>query len=202
MSPDDPRHGQRRGYYAHRAAGETACDPCKRAAAAAQARYDLMRMHGQAGRVPAIGTKRRLRALQAIGWTLTEIANQIGTKRSRVEKWCSEERIYVYATTAARVDEVYERLSMGRPVGPWATRTRNMAARKGYAPPLAWDNIDDPKERPGVRPASAPVPKRERTWDSPDHRACSRCGVVRETYRTKSNQRGDKCRDCMEVEAA
>lgn len=142
MSPDDPRHGQRRGYYAHRRDGETACDACLRAAAAAQQKYELAWMHGKAGRVPAVGTKRRLRALQAIGWTLTAIADEIGSQRSRVEKWASEDRTYVYTTTAARVAEVYERLCMRSPEGPWATRTRNMAAAKGYAPPLAWDDID------------------------------------------------------------
>lgn len=191
MSPDDPRHGQRRGYYAHRRDGEEACEACKRAAAAAEQRYELARMHGKPGRVLAVGTKRRLRALQAIGWTLTAIADELDTKRSRVEKWCSEDRIYVYATTAARVADVYERLCMGRPTGRWATRTRNMAARKGYAPPLAWLNIDDPREKPAVRPVVLHA-VRERTYDSSDHRACTRCGVVREVR----NGRGNLCHDC------
>ena len=150
MTPDDPRHGQRRGYYAHRADGEPACEPCKRAAAAAEARYELARMHGKPGRVPAIGTMRRLRALQAIGWTLTAIADHIGTKRSRVEKWCNQSRVNVYTTTAVRVAEVYEELCMTMPTGRWATRTRNTAIRRGYLPPLAWTDIDDPNERPNL----------------------------------------------------
>jgi hypothetical protein len=194
VSPDDPRHGQRRGYYAHRRDGEEACVACKRAAAAAEQRYELARMYGKPGRVLALGTKRRLRALQAIGWTLTAIADELGTKRSRVEKWCSEDRTYVYTTTAARVAEVYERLCMTRPTGRWATRTRNLAASKGYAPPLAWLDIDDPSERPAVRPAAL-EPVRERTYDSPDHRACARCGLVREVNRG----RGDLCHDCRIV---
>lgn len=201
MSPDDPRHGERRGYYAHRADGEEACESCKRAAAAAEQRYELARMHGRSGRVLAIGTQRRLRALQAIGWTLTAIAEDIGTKRSRVEKWCSEDRTYVYTTTAARVADVYERLCMGRPTGQWATRTRNMAARKGYAPPLAWLNIDDPSESPAMRPTAQSI-ARERTWDTPDHRACGRCGVVRATNRSTTRGVTDLCRDCLEVSAA
>lgn len=148
MSPLDERHGTRRGYYAHRADGEAACDPCKRAAAAAEQRYVLARMKGRTGRVPAVGTKRRLRALQALGWTLTELAERMGSQRSRVEKWCSEDKTYVYASTAARVAKVYEELCMTQPTGRWATRTRNMARRNGYPPPLAWDRIDDPAETP------------------------------------------------------
>lgn len=30
------------------------------------------------------------------------------------------------------------------------TRSRNIAIRKGYAPPLAWNNIDDPNELPST----------------------------------------------------
>lgn len=149
MLPDDPRHGQRRGYYAHRAAGEEACKPCKRAAAAMEQSYVLARIQGRPLRVPALGTKRRMRALQALGWTLTEIAAQMGSERSRVEKWCSEEKHYVYASTAQRVAEVYDRLSMIVPEGPWATRTRNHARKQGYAPPLAYDDIDNDPEPTG-----------------------------------------------------
>lgn len=148
MSPDDPRHGERRGYYAHRVAGEAACDPCKRAAAAAEQRYVLARMEGRPMRRRAEGTQRRLRALQAMGWTLSEIAQQLGEQRTCVEKWCNEDRTYVYSATAHRVEQVYDRLCMTVPSGPWAARNRRMAARKGYAPPLAWDDIDDPAEIP------------------------------------------------------
>lgn len=150
MTPDDPRHGQYRGYRAHRVAGEEACEPCKRAAAGAEQRYQLARLEGKPLRLPAAGTQRRLRALQALGWTITEIAHGMGVPRSRVEKWCSDQKTYVYASNAALVAAVYERLSGTSPTGPWADRNRGMAARKGYHPPIAWDddNIDDPTAEP------------------------------------------------------
>jgi hypothetical protein len=55
---------------------------------------------------------------------------------------------------------------------------------------------------PLARPAFSTIGGREPTYDTPDHEACSRCGRVRKVYRSVGNPRGDKCRDCMEVEAA
>jgi hypothetical protein len=150
MTPDDERHGTRRGYYAHRKHGQEACDPCKAAAAAAEQGYVLARIQNRPGRVPATGTQRRLRALQALGWTITEIANHIGAPRTRVEKWANDQKTYVYATTAARVAEIYDELHMRVPTGPWAQRTRNTAQARGHHPPLAWECIDtDPEPATG-----------------------------------------------------
>lgn len=144
MKADDPRHGTRRGYYAHRAAGQEACDPCKRGAAQAEMRYQHDRIMGRARRVDPRGTQRRLHALSALGWTWKDIADEIGTSRSNIEKWANNDpRQFVYASTAARVSEVYDRLCMSLR-GDWVgERTRKAAVRKGYAPPLAWDDIDN-----------------------------------------------------------
>lgn len=153
MSPDDPRHGQRKGYYAHKRDGEEACAACKRAAAAADARYVLNRAAGVQARVPSIGTKRRLHALAAMGYTWTALDRELGTARM-AEKWANEPRVYIFATSAARVAAIYERLSMrfppetNRHEKTAAGRARNLARRQGWPPPLAWDNIDDPNERP------------------------------------------------------
>ena len=60
----------------------------------------------------------------------------------------------VYRTSYEKVSKVYDELSMTLPPERTrfermdVTRTRNRARRLGYAPPLAWDNIDDPNERP------------------------------------------------------
>ena len=37
---------------------------------------------------------------------------------------------------------------MTKPQGPGANRARTWAKRHGFAPPLAWDDIDDPDEKP------------------------------------------------------
>lgn len=205
MSPDDPRHGQRRGYYAHRKDGEEACDRCKRAAAAAEARRH---MPGASRRVDPTGTARRIQALVALGWTYLDIQRETGLEDAEVRRFAIGERAYVYSSTVAKVDAAFQRMCMTIPPATTTrerqarSKARRLAQRNGWAPPLAWINIDDPAERPAVRRNATPLKLRERTWDSTDHRACSRCGVVREVYNSIANPRGDKCRDCLEVEAA
>jgi len=79
MSPDDPRHGHSRGYWAHRRDGEEACERCKRAAA----RYQATREHyGTPRRVSALGAQRRIQALVALGWTVEIIAAEVGGSTS------------------------------------------------------------------------------------------------------------------------
>lgn len=61
---------------------------------------------------------------------------------------------FIRRPTAKAVLDTYRQMSMTLPAldGPReravATRARAMAARNGWAPPLAWNNIDDPQEDP------------------------------------------------------
>lgn len=154
MSPDDPRHGTPQGRPAHRRAGEPACDACRDANALYQRRYRKTRaLYGNKS-VDATGTRRRVEALCRLGWSTTQIAERIDMIQNQL--WMTTQQDTVYVTTAARVAEAYEVLSMTVP--PTTTtserisvsRTRAHAIRAGFAPPLAWDNIDDPSERPNL----------------------------------------------------
>lgn len=91
--------------------------------------------------LPAAGTHRRLQALMALGWPLSVIAKRLGVHHDRIRQYLIQRS--VYATTAARVAALYDELSMTP--GP-SVRARREAARRGYVPPLAWDDetIDDP----------------------------------------------------------
>lgn len=102
--------------------------------------------------VDATGTRRRLAALMALGWTYPTIAAELGVYPSRVSQLMRTKQ--VHSVTAAAVTAVYDRLSTRR--GPSERRAR-MAARHGWPPPLGWDEdtIDDP--------ASTPVPG----WNQP-----------------------------------
>lgn len=154
MSPDDERHGTRRGYYAHRSDGEEACAACKRAAAAAEARRQLAIMHGRPGRVDARGTRRRIQALVCLGYNWVRLGVEIGSDEVLVKRWAERNTpgAYVFRSTAERVAEVYERLSMTWPPETTfgernaATRARNRAQLSGWVPPLAWDDIDNDPE--------------------------------------------------------
>lgn len=92
-------------------------------------------------KVPSAGTVRRLQALQALGWSASFLADELGVHRSRINQIMKSAR--VEPDTAERVKDVYKRLSMTP--GP-SSYARTWAAKMGYLPPLAWDDdhIDDP----------------------------------------------------------
>lgn len=138
MSPDDPRHGSVAGYSAHRKAGEPTCRPCKDAVARYQADREKRRYLGDPHRSDAQPIVRRLRALYALGWTAEHIAKAGGWSRAESVHRLAQVK-YVTSPTREKVYRAYAALSGKR--GPSdATRARAVAA--GYAPPLAWDDID------------------------------------------------------------
>lgn len=150
MLPDDPRHGTNAGHRAHYQpdGDKTPCDPCR--AAHAEYKRQLWRrkymLRVSDLYVPSIGTTRRIRALQAIGWRLGDIDQALGHGdgwNNYAHNLTRQDRIH--ASTAAKVAAVYERLSMTP--GP-SGRTRAIAKNRRWAPPLAWNNIDDPNEKP------------------------------------------------------
>lgn len=153
MAADDPRHGSRRGYYAHRREGSPACGSCKRAAAAAEARYVMLRNQGVQSRLSPVGVQRRLRALVAMGYTWRSLDGHLGY-HNMAEKWGNHDLRYVFPSTVAKVAAVYDKLSMTFPPATTSveragiTKARGLARRKGWPPPLAWNDIDDPTEQP------------------------------------------------------
>lgn len=96
-------------------------------------------------RIPAIGTRRRVQALMAIGYTRAEIAAAAGRdERAIGHLWHQH---WVYRTTADAIRRIYDTWSM---TPGNSDKTCQYARRRSYAPPLAWDDdtIDDPKARP------------------------------------------------------
>lgn len=102
-------------------------------------------VNGGSCAVDATGTRRRLHALKAAGWSLSAIAEQLGSTESTVFKYTRQ--TIVRASTAAAVAELFDRLQLIP--GP-SQRARLHAARKGWPLPLAWDEdtIDDPHSSP------------------------------------------------------
>ena len=105
-------------------------------------------MTGQGVWVPAHGARRRLQALAALGWSTRVIAEKIGSHYRPLLKISSGERESVRLDNHQRIARVFRELSAVVPSGHSANITRGWAAKNGYAPPLAWDDIDDPRERP------------------------------------------------------
>jgi hypothetical protein len=147
MSPDDPRHGTYAGYNA---GCRLQC--CRDAAARYQRGLDWDRLNGRSRSVDKFGTVRRIRALQALGWSAEELSRRIGHSRAYLHMVINHTRGTVHRTTAEKVAAVYDELCMTPGPSP-LTRTR--ARRNGWLPPLAYDDIDAPDGL--ARPTDATV---------------------------------------------
>lgn len=149
------RCGTITGREYHLARNEPICEGCKRAYRRWQERYRLRVMAEGRLLIPSIGTHRRIQALQWMGWTMQQIADQIGITSGRaVNNLLTRE--HVHRDTAARIEQVYERLcSVPGPSG--ITRRRAMA--NGWASWAAWEDIDNPDDRP-----QTPQEERRKAW--------------------------------------
>lgn len=144
MLPDDKRHGTYAGHMAHEASGVPHCDPCKDARLRYNKRLRLDHERGIRRSLPITGARRRLQALCALGHTQKSIAQRLGVSPQRVHQWtCDEKYGRIYPASHDSIVELYDELSMVVPTGSMSTRTRNDALRRGWAPPLAWDDIDN-----------------------------------------------------------
>lgn len=99
--------------------------------------------------VDATGSARRLRALIAVGWSGSKLADRLGMTVANF--WTALGYEQVTARRARAVRALYDELWDLPPVEvdhrsrQSASRARNMAARNGWPPPMAWDDehIDD-----------------------------------------------------------
>lgn len=88
---------------------------------------------------PAEPVARRVRALAAIGWPARDVAARAGVSIAVVADLTAGRSTRVESRSDDSLRAVYEALSMTP--GP-SERLRKVAARKGWVPPLAWDDID------------------------------------------------------------
>ncbi|MDO5533214.1 MAG: hypothetical protein Q4F65_00995 [Propionibacteriaceae bacterium] len=117
----------------------------------------------EAGLIPAVGTRRRLQGLIALGWTLSHLADELGSSKQQLNLVVHGRYEQTEAAWAARVAAVYNHLgATPAPASTAALRARNRAVRNKWAPPAAWDDgtgphgIDNPEAEPvGVRPPTS-----------------------------------------------
>lgn len=124
--------------------------------------------------VPGLGTRRRVRALAAIGWSQPALAERLGVAQQTLAATLASDGS-VTARTARRVQAVYADLEQTS--GP-STRSRRHAAAQGWAPPAAWDDIDDPTEQPDPTTADTTRPGWRLTRDG--LMDCASWGMTRE----------------------
>ena len=105
----------------------------------------------QHGLVDGTGTRRRFRALVALGWPARTMSARLGLSSRTTWTLTREDKRPVIARTRDAVLRLYDELSLTIPPRSAAsTRARRLALERGWAPPLAWDDdsIDDPAARP------------------------------------------------------
>lgn len=107
----------------------------------------------QHGLVDGTGTRRRFRALVALGWPIRHLSARTGFS-SRTAWMLTRDDIgteLIRIHTRDEVRRVYDELSLTiPPASRVRTRARHLAAAKGWVPPLAFDDdtIDDPDVLP------------------------------------------------------
>jgi len=97
--------------------------------------------------VPAYPTVRRMQALSRIGWTNGAILAELqaeGLEIRQVKTWY-QLADHILIENHRAMERVYDRLSLTQ--GP-SNRGATIAKNKGWAPPMSWDNLLDPFERP------------------------------------------------------
>lgn len=111
-------------------------------------------------RVDATGTRRRVQALVAAGWSQSKISARLGMDRANFGAVMRQDQ--VTASTARAVAALYGELwdkgppEQGHRDKIAASRARRYSAERGWPPPAAWDDdIDDPM--------AVPAPD----WDAP-----------------------------------
>jgi hypothetical protein len=128
-----------------------------------QTAHQVLRLRiDQANRAPrshvaATGTRRRLQALVAAGWPHDELAARLGRSPAGLRRSMLSDS--VTAHTAQNVSALYEQLWNQRPAQSTddqraaADTARAFAAKRGWQPPLAWDDIDtDPDPQHHTEP--------------------------------------------------
>ena len=102
-------------------------------------------------RIDATGTRRRIQALVAAGWSFTALEPEIGIHNRHLGAVARAD--YVTAAIARKVRIAYKRLVQTTPEQAGVPSqaqalARRVARRECWHGPLAWDSIDDPTAQP------------------------------------------------------
>lgn len=151
------RRGTRDAYLRDRCR----CPACRTGNSAHQREFRRARAvhawHGTSAWVDAVGTRRRLQALSAAGWSASQLAHRLGVSRSAVAQLRRVKQDRVLAATASDVAVLYDTCWWRTPPGSYQARSERYADERGRVPPWRWDGvaIDDPAARPVAEPDEA-----------------------------------------------
>lgn len=143
-----PECGTIAAYARHMRRREPVDRACKDIHAARMRDYRASIRNGEVRTVPALGVKRRIQALMAMGFTSAHIARELDVPDNLVRHWYREGKT-VYVATYEKVAALFERLEAT--VGP-SQLSAARARKKGWPTSIAWDleTIDDPDAQPNL----------------------------------------------------
>ena len=104
-----------------------------------------LRPDGAPGFRSALGATRRVRALCAMGWPLSWTAQMTGLSDTGLRDISSGRTKRIRLEHFAAIDRVYRTYSMR--IGP-SDIARNVARAKQWVTAAAWNDIDDPNDKP------------------------------------------------------
>lgn len=156
----DRSGGQRHGNYSAYVYFKCRCPDAREA-------YRLRRKRGREGRsvpnlIPSIGTQRRLQGLAVYGLTSVDVEALTGISRKTQFSIRNGITTIVQAATAATIAQLAAQLvadgaqALTGPSNSAPGRAQRAARKNGWAPLMAWDNIDDASEVPQHNLANAP----------------------------------------------
>lgn len=130
------------------------CAKCTQAAAESVLDYTKRRYLARGALVvPALGARRRIHALCAIGYSQKAQAEYLGVSWKTVSAITGGRQLRVSRALLVRIQGMYDALGMTpAPESHQARYSRTVASKHGWAPPLAWDDdtIDDPTAQPST----------------------------------------------------
>lgn len=112
--------------------------------------------HGRGPRIPATGSRRRLQALIAEGFSYRILISELGIANPQwLHEFCKRDIRFTHIPFAQRVDEVYAKLQLAKPedfglIDFQIRRAKRTAVRHNWGNVMCWDDdtIDDPNAIP------------------------------------------------------
>lgn len=141
LCPPEHQHGAKTTCYATHGCRCAECRTAKRAYQR-DARADGPRL------VSALGTVRRVQALVALGWSVRQVSAHGDVGYAVIAKLLQRGSLRTHPATAVEVARIFDDLWDQRPAPTTGdervsvARALNHARRLGFAPPMAWDDID------------------------------------------------------------
>ncbi len=82
-----------------------------------------------------------------MGWSAQAIAEKTGSNYRHITKLREGDQQELNRETAEKFKYFYDLYSMQKLVGRYPDMVRKLALEKGWAPPLAWDDIEKDLQR-------------------------------------------------------